>query len=138
MNSVFVCEWSFSDFETDQDGEEHNTLTVFDFTYHDSLLSAIKAQEPIDREGEPRNRAYLLAQGAKDASQVWLCCTQILEYQDNQLIGKYHLEDGYFQKPEDNWRFYEKMEHWDDYWPYLTQFPPSVPELQNNYDDGDY
>ena len=107
MTKLYVCQWELSGFETTEDGEDFNTSNLHDFTTHNSLEEAIS----LTKNG---SEAYSKFQGIEDKWEPIYCDT-ILEYENNELVGKYSNMD--------QWRHYPLMEHWANYWPHLTNYP---------------
>jgi hypothetical protein len=118
----FVCVWDLSGFYTDDDGEEWNSSDFFGYTFHDTLEEA----QEVAQKG---CKGYALHMDLIDSEddEYWkpIFVDEILEYQDNELLGKHSRNDF------DGWRFYPVMEHWNEYWPHFMHYPPQT-IVENN------
>ena len=112
MTKLYVCQWELSGFESTEDGYDFNTSDLHDFTTHNSLEEAIS----LTKNG---SESYSNFQGVEDKWEPIYCDT-ILEYENNELTGKFLNMD--------QWRHYPVMEHWANCWPHLMNYPPFVPD----------
>lgn len=117
-NLQYVCHWSMAGFDNDEDGIEYNTSKSHDFTLHASLEEALGMAESNDS-----GKLYALRKGLiQSLDDDWfepVCCDQILVYDNCQLTGKWSDTYEYHNR----WRWYERQEHWDNYWPNLMTLP---------------
>lgn len=119
MTHIFVCEWSQSVLETDDEGEDRHYLEPVYYSDHTSL------EEAISYAGKGYLGYGMLTKKitAENSNDYWepVCCICVLEYQNGSLVGKHNQMDF-------DWRFYEVREHWKDYWPNLISYPPVIKE----------
>lgn len=107
MIEQFVCEWHSLH---DPDGGS----VCFDFSYHDSLDEAKDVMTVGNSE-----TYFKLKHHDTDTWEPYFV-HQILVYEDNLLAGTWVMDGA------NEFRYYPKLEHWDEYYPELVLFPPQV------------